>query len=368
MWGQWIGTATGSIAGSAMLNIDRNMNEFGSIEIHYTPECEHPIRPISIGIFNIEVTETGFKAEAIPFIDPDTVLPKAKPGQQPTTPKNSKIEGTFDKHKHIVATFDEGVYGKTEFKFYNQEINLPLYGVEMDWEQFKRRVSKLEYTLSNDPKEIYRGHSGNKFCLRTAFHRCDKRSLRSFLDSHLPTLYFHLGPFLNREYNLQDNEDVISLLYLAEHHGFPTPFLDWTESPFVAAYFAYHQLDKYRDYGEDERVRVYAFKQYEWTSTFKNPRTLAHVPPQFSVLKPRVSNHDRALPQQSVVTYSNIVNIDAFIATIPHEGKPPYLVAYDLPARQRNVVICELRQMGITHASLFPGIEGTCRALKERFM
>ena len=358
MWGQWIGTATGSISGNAILNIDEDMREFWSIELHYASDCKHPIRPFSISVFNIEVTGDSFTAEAIPVIGPDAVK----------EPKRSRMTGKLDQYKHIVATFDEGTYGTTEFRLFYQEINIPLPGTRVDWETFKSRVSTPHFDLLHDAMHIYRGYSSNKFCLRTSFHRCNKRSLRGFLVTNLRTLYYHLGPFLSREYRLDDNEDIISLLYIAQHHGFPTPFLDWTESPFVAAYFAYHTLDRYREYGDDDFVRVYAFDRHAWTRRFKNPRILAHVPAQLSILKPQVSNNDRAIPQQSIVTYSNLVNIDAYVATMMPRGHAPYLTAMDLPATQRVVVMAELRQMGITHASLFPGIEGTCIALKERLM
>ena len=44
-----------------------------------------------------------------------------------------------------------------------------------------------------------------------------------------------------------------------------------------------------------------------------------------------------------------------------------YLTAIDLPASERRTVMQDLALMGITAGSLFPGIDGACLQLKERF-
>ena len=41
--------------------------------------------------------------------------------------------------------------------------------------------------------------------------------------------------------------------------------------------------------------------------------------------------------------------------------------AIDLPATERREVMRELGLMGINAGSLFPGLDGACQQLKERF-
>jgi hypothetical protein len=43
-----------------------------------------------------------------------------------------------------------------------------------------------------------------------------------------------------------------------------------------------------------------------------------------------------------------------------------YLEAFDLRAAYRQEVMRELALMGVTAASLFAGLDGTCESLKER--
>jgi hypothetical protein len=44
-----------------------------------------------------------------------------------------------------------------------------------------------------------------------------------------------------------------------------------------------------------------------------------------------------------------------------------YLHIIDLPVNERQHVMQELSLMGITAGSLFPGLDGACEELRERF-
>lgn len=71
--------------------------------------------------------------------------------------------------------------------------------------------------------------------------------------------------------------------------------------------------------------------------------------------------------QQALVSVTNIDDIESYIRNREQEKQKTYLQVIDLPASSRKEVMQELSLMGITAGSLFPGLDGVCRQLKERF-
>ena len=76
--------------------------------------------------------------------------------------------------------------------------------------------------------------------------------------------------------------------------------------------------------------------------------------------------NERMIPQQAISTVTNIDDIESYISIYEQASTKTYLQAFDLPLKERDKVIQELRFMGITAGSMFPGLDGACKELKDR--
>jgi hypothetical protein len=228
-----------------------------------------------------------------------------------------------------------------------------------DWNSFKEYVGKLERN-----KYIFRGQSSNKWRLRTSFHRTRRANLNKYEASDVAQLHRYLSSLTRIIFDLKNPIQNLSFMNLAQHHGYPTPLLDWTRSPYVAAFFAYRNFTEGR--AEDDKVRIFKLDGPAWRNVNRELRALAPVPPALVLMEALPLENPRVIPQQSLSTVSTVDDVETHIRTAETNYGRTFLEVIDLPANARKEVIGELALMGITAGSLFPGMDGACEALREQ--
>lgn len=226
---------------------------------------------------------------------------------------------------------------------------------EMDWNKFR------EFALDQPDGLIYRGQAKN-WMLQTAFHRTGRADLISYLDNQVPDLERHVNSVSEHVYDSNNDRSLGALLNLAQHHGYPTPLLDWTKSPYVAAFFAFENVSQIK---KDRPVSIFIFEERKWSEMAGRTAQLRVPNMVVRTLELPGFGNSRVLPQQSITMYSNVANIESVIFS-NESNKGDFVKAVAIPSSDREKAMRDLALMGITWGSLFPGLDGICQQLRSR--
>lgn len=238
--------------------------------------------------------------------------------------------------------------------------NIPLIPDVHSWSDFTAFCSALE-----ERSLVFRGQStGAK--LRTAFHRRGRSNMYRFMADDMKGAYRALSGKTRHRFDGADPDQNAAFMNLLQHHGFPTPMLDWTESPFIAAYFAFHHK---RHTGDDhtKKIRILLFDHHAWQRDFRPFPHLIGVGPHVTMLYPHAIENPRASPQQALSMITNVDDMENYIGQCEASLGRVYLRAIDLPYSERLEALKDLAMMGITQGTLFPGLDGICEDLRDRF-
>lgn len=363
MIGQWIGKYTGDVDGNIMINIDKSDKDF-EIIAYITPLNAQIPSSVAYLKTDFVTKEVVFEAEVL-AIDPrnfnivnwDSIKHLYAPEISHSSKAKLKLSIVGDLLT-IESTTDIGVQLSASLELQRVTEHSLIPSTLMSWDQYKLHVSNL---LGD--QILFRGQM-QPWPLQTSFHRKGRYRTDLFVAKDVPLLHQRLCSITPHYFNLEDPKQNGAFFNLLQHHGYPTPLLDWSYSPFVAAFFAFNEWPK--GYSADKKIRIYLFDNVKWLKHFIQLNYLNPPFAHLSVTDFVAINNSRVIPQQALTTVTNIVNIEAFIIEKEKSTDQTFLKAIDIPASYRDQAMRELRYMGITAGSMFPGIDGICEEIKDK--
>lgn len=234
------------------------------------------------------------------------------------------------------------------------------------WSDFKNWASRIREQMHCS---AFRGHGNKEFHLRTSLNRAGKNRLDRYCANELIRFTSLVEGALELRLDLESQADYSTVLGLAQHHGMPTPLLDWTRSPYIAAFFAFSDaLENMGNRAGLTHVRVYAMSEAFISTASPQSISVPFFAPylNFMSISPRLN--PRLSAQQGIFLITNVGNIEAFLEYAEEKSGVQYLHAVDIPIELISTALEDLSYMGLTPATMFPGLDGIGRMIRHEML
>ena len=253
------------------------------------------------------------------------------------------------------------------------EVELMTNGVSLikcqTWEAFISEVKKSEEKASGD--RIYRGHASSEWKLSSIFERWPlSTAIRLFSSDPPEILASYRERFLARFKDLAiglpglESRHLCELDWLAlgRHHGLITPLLDWTKSPYIAAFFAFADYENRLSPGWEKLTELILGPPVAVWALNVTPDLKSKG--EFDIGRPAIgySQHSQWMrAQQSIftrLTHHEYVDLESYLVSL---GLGHHLERYEIPGQEMGEALTDLRRMNISFASLYPDLHGAAR-------
>jgi hypothetical protein len=164
--------------------------------------------------------------------------------------------------------------------------------------------------------------------------------------------------------HVPDRDDDFQWLALMQDHGAPTRLLDFTWSPYVAAFFALHNTTDEGVIWACNPVEIAKAKQVELEKPGSFRKYFLSDSSSFVWMGEPYAMNRRLIAQSGTFLVPGVLDrsIESILKSYPSPKNT--LIKFILPAKKiRDNGMRELYRMNITQASLFPDLDGLARSL-----
>ena len=253
------------------------------------------------------------------------------------------------------------------------------------WEECVAKLNKIRRENRNEnPGTWFRGQANAEWKLQNTLERRVEKQI-GFLDYYRLVLKIkpEIETVSDAVWEMPSDQDlskwaktfdhthgnVQAYEYLAylRHNGFPSPLLDWSYSPYVAAYFAFASASH-----AEAAIFVYA-------ETPNGIKGSSSDEPVIRALGPYVRTHRRHFLQQSRYTVCGEYSTDDGWKFVPHQtafenarrnhitqNQQDVLWKIVVPTSERTKVLATLDQFNLNAFSLFGSVESHMETLAFR--